>query len=304
MRRFITYSLKIILLAIVVAGVGLSSAEAREDAPKSGLTISPTSADITVPPGGSYSGQMQVLNQSELDAAYKIYATPYSVDGEEYKPYFMPIKDAVDISKWFTLKSQGNAIKVGEQNTIPYTINVPKDTGAGSYFATIFAETEDKETTGVVTRKRVGMIVYLRVSGQATERGEVTAWNVKPFQQPPFAAEVKIANSGSVHFKAKVTTRVSDPFGGQKFSYTQDAQILPQKQRRIPTVWKNGTTFGLFKVNGEVEYLGKTEKLPTRFVFIASTTMRIIMVSVLILVCIALVYLGKRRVIATPRKKR
>jgi hypothetical protein len=302
MRQFIIHSLKIAFIALVaVAVLGASQTFAKENNQKSGLTVSPTSVDTTVPPGGSYTGKMLVINQSDLDTAYKIYATPYSVTGEEYKPYFTPIKNAIDISKWFSFKAGGSNLKVGKQDVIPFTIKVPENVGAGSYFATIFAETENKGNAGVVTRKRVGMVVYLRVSGDIIERGKVAAWNVPGIQQPPLAADVKIANSGSVHFKAKVATTVSDLFGNKKFSYAHDVQILPQKQRRIPIVWKDGATFGLFKVEGEVTYLGKTEKLPAKFVLVTSTTMMVVLIIIFLSICATLVYMGRRRVAA--RKK-
>lgn len=277
---------------------GVQSAHAASG----GLTISPTSADVKVSPGGSYKGEMLVINQGELNVNYKVYATPYSVSGEEYKPYFTPVKGATDITKWFTFGHAGGSLKIGNQDTIPYTIHVPKGTGAGSYYATIFAETEDKGNSGVITRKRVGMVVYLRVTGEAVEKGSVAAWDVPWIQQAPFSATVKMANEGSVHYQAKVRVRVSDLFGGVKFTYERDPEIIPQKVRKIPVVWEKGATFGLFKVDGEVNYLGKTEKLPTRIVFIADTSMRLLTIGMLLAFITIVVVLGRKRAVAPSKK--
>lgn len=292
MKQFTARTL--IALATIVAALTLTSPSAHA-APTSGLTISPTSVDVTVAPGNSYSGQMFVLNQSEVDTTYKVYATPYSVTGEEYKPYFTPVPGATDITKWFTFGDQGGDLKVGKQDTIPFTIAVPKGTGAGSYYATVFAETENKGTSGVVTHKRVGMVVYLRVSGDAVQKGNVADWDVPWLQQQPLSAHLKMANSGSVHYKAEVSVTVSDLFGNKKFTDKRQPEILPQKLRSIPITWQNSATFGFFKVNGEVTYLGKTEKLPSKLVFIASPLMQLVTVGVLLLSVITLVYLGKRR---------
>lgn len=289
-------------LAILVATcIGVLITAKPTHAASGGLTISPTSVDVTVAPGGSYKGEMLVMNQGQLDVGYTVYATPYSVTGEEYKPYFSPIPGAVDITKWFTFDKSGNeSLKIGTQESIPYTITVPKNTGAGGYYATIFAETADKGSAGVITKKRVGMIVYLRVSGSAKEAGSIDSWNVGWIQDAPLQADVKIANSGSVHFKANVHVTVSDLFGSQKFSYERDPEILPQKLRDIPVSWENGASYGLFKVGGEVTYLNKTEQLPTRYVFIANTPMRIITAGVLV-AFVVLVVIGSRRV--AVRKK-
>lgn len=286
---------------VVLACVGVVANAATTHAASGGLTISPTSVDVTVAPDGTYKGEMLVMNQGELDIAYTVYATPYSVTGEEYKPYFSPIQGATDITKWFTFDKSGNdSLKIGTQESIPYTITVPKNVGAGGYYATVFAETSDKGGAGVVTRKRVGMIVYLRVSGSVKESGSIDSWNVGWIQQAPLRADVKVANTGSVHFKANVHVTVSDLFGSKKFSYERTPEILPQKLRDIPISWENGATYGLFKVGGTVTYLNKTEQLPTRYVFVANLPMRLVTTGALV-AFVALIVFGSRRVAA--RKK-
>lgn len=287
-----------IIAAVLTSGVMAHDAQAASG----GLTVSPTSIDTEVAPGSSYKGEMLVLNQSELPTDYQVYVTPYSVSGEEYKPYFSPVKGAVDITKWFTIGKTSGSLKVGDQHTIPFTITVPKGTGAGSYFATIFAETKDKGTSGVVTRKRVGMIVYLRVSGNAIEKGSLDQWDVPFLQEAPLTATAKIANPGSVHFRAKVSMTVSDIFGNEKFTYENAPEVLPQKLRSIPISWQNGATFGLFKVSGKVSYLGKTETLPTKFVLVANTAARLAVIgALLLLLTLGVVYMGRKRA-ATPQE--
>lgn len=277
---------------LAVSGFGTSTAHAASG----GLTVSPTSLDKTIAPGETISSEMLVINQSELDYNYKIYVTPYSVDGEEYKPYFNAIPGATDVTKWFSFAKTTNTLKMGNQDSIPFTVKVPQGAGAGSYYATIFAETEDKGSNGVITRKRVGVIVYIRVSGDAKQEGAVAAWDVPWVQESPLTATLKIANEGSVHFQSKVNVTVSDLFGGVKFNYEREPQIIPQKLRSIPIVWENGSSFGLFKVEGEVTYLNKTEKLPMKIVFVANTPMRIVTIGLPLLVIAGLVFLGRKRV--------
>ena len=296
LRRIASSGIK----ALFLAGALLLFGVAHQDthAAVAGLTLSPTSIDVEVAPGASYSSQVTVLNQSEVDTSYRVYATPYSVTGEEYKPYFSPVKGATDITKWFTFGKTDDRLKVGSQSAIPFTVSVPKETGAGSYFATIFAETTEKGTSGVVTHKRVGMIMYLRVSGNAVQRGSISRWDVPFIQQAPFGATVKVANTGSVHFPAKVKVTIADVLGNPKYAYERMPEILPQKLRAIPVTWPKGATFGLFKVSGEVNYLGKTEKLPTRLVFIANTPMRLLTIGLLLALVITVVLVGRNRAAA------
>lgn len=299
MRWIVSHGFKVLIVAIAFAASGLIAQDAH--AATSGLTISPASVDTQIAPGDSYKGTLTILNRSDSDTRYKVYATPYSVTGEEYKPYFSPIPGATDITKWFSFGSTGGSLAVNGRTSVPYTISVPNGTGAGSYYATVFAETSNKADTGVVTQKRVGMVVYLRVTGNAIEKGSIAQWSVPLLQQPPLGGTLKIANSGSVHFHAKVKVTISDILGRKKHEIVRDPHVLPQKLRNIPISWEKSSSFGLYKVGGEVSYLGKTEKLPTKYVLIASTFVRVLIGSSLLLIVIALVISGRKRV-ARPKK--
>jgi hypothetical protein len=293
MKKAILAHVGIFLLATFFA-IGGFDAKAR--AANGGITISPTSVNKEIAPGASYKGEVIVINQGDVDVTYKVYATPYSVNGEEYKPYFAPVKGATDITDWITFASTGKTLKVGNDDHIAYTITVPKGVGAGSYYGTIFAETEDKGSNGVITRKRVGTVVYIRVSGQAVEKGDIETWSVPWLQKSPLTANLRLANTGSVHFESKVKVTVSDIFGSKKYTYEREPKVLPQKNRKIPVSWQDGASFGLFKVGGEVNYLGKTEKLPTKYVFVANTPMRILTVLILAGFIASVIIVGKKRV--------
>lgn len=297
MRRFFT--LAVAATAFCAAITGLFSPPVR--AASGGLTISPTSIDQRVAPGGSFDSEIFIINQGQLDYKYKMYVTPYSVTGEDYKPYFTPIEGAVDATKWFTLGKSGGQLAIGNQDTIPVTVRVPEGTAAGAYYATVFAETDDQGAgSGVVTRKRVGTVVYINVTGRVSEKGQVASWSVPWLQKGPLTATLRQANSGSVYYTADVNVTISDVFGGPKFTFQRQPHILPQKQRRIDVQWQNGATFGLFKVSGEVKYLGKTEKLGTQYVFVANTQMRVVTVAVILVFVASMVFIGTKRVV---RKK-
>lgn len=293
MKKSILAYVRVLLLAAVMA-VGAFGATAR--AANGGLTISPTSINKEIAAGSAYKTEVIVINQGDVDVSYKVYATPYSVTGEEYKPYFSPTPGATDITQWFTFGSSGKTLKVGNDDHIPVTITVPVGTGAGSYYGTIFAETKDKGDNGVITQKRVGTVVYIRVSGNAIERGKVETWDVPWLQKSPLSASLRLSNTGSVHYESKVDVTVSDIFGGKKFAYERQPKVLPQKVRHVPIAWQNGATFGLFKVQGEVTYLHKTEKLPTRIVFVASPAMRVFTIVALLGFVIGMIMIGKKRV--------
>lgn len=262
----------------------------------SGVTITPTSVNKEIKPGASYSGEVQVINAGETEFNFNVYAAPYSVTGEEYNPDFTPIPGAVDISSWFEFSETSGRLKVDGKQDISYTVTLPENTKPGSYYGAIFAETEDTANGGVVTRKRVGTLFYVRASGTAVEEGKIDAWNVPWLQRNPMEVVIKMANSGTVHYVSDIRLDVSDIFGSSKTALSRETVIIPQKLRKITIPWKDGSTFGLFKVSATVSYLGKTETLPTKYVLVASTMMRVFMLGTLLVFIVTMVVLGKKSV--------
>lgn len=288
----------LVTVAVATSGVAANTVSAA-----TGLTVSPASTDIEVAPGDTHKGTLHVINESDTQTSYRAYVTPYSVTGEEYKPYFTPVENAIDATKWFSLSKNKGSLPVDGKTDIPYTITIPSNTPGGSYFATVFAETGgDDSKGGVTTRNRVGMVVYLRVSGDAKVAGKVAEWNVPWLQEGPLEGMLKMTNNGTVHYKADVSVAVTDMFGNKKYDYKREAQILPQKKRAIPVGWEKGPAFGLFKVSGEVSYLGITEKLPEKTVFVINTPTRIAAGIVLLLIVVTLVLVGRKRAVASRKK--
>jgi hypothetical protein len=301
LKRSITVGLVALLFSLVgmasgVMGKNVSAATA-------GLTLSPASLDTKIAPGSSYHGTLHVINEGTTAMPYAAYVTPYSVSGEEYKPYFTPLSGATDVTSWFSLGKTEGTLTASGSATVPFTITVPKGTGGGSYFATVFVETHDKSAgSGVTTRKRVGMVVYLRVTGPAVEKGNVAQWSVPWLQEAPLKAMLKMANAGSVHYKADMKVTVRDLFGKKKYEFTRSPQILPQKLRALPVEWSKAPPFGVFKVGGEISYLGKTEQLPEKFVLVMSLPLRFLVLIVLLLGVGGVVLTRRNRAVAFHKK--
>jgi hypothetical protein len=298
---------RVAIIGCCLATLATGTSAAASTAPPQGtLGISPTSVDTVIKPGSSASGNELVLNQGKAPFQYLVYVTPYDVEGEDYTPYFTPIPGSPDVTSWFkiTARTKGQ-INPGEQIPIPYTITIPKNTPAGSYYATILAEKDTQGSNGIVTRVRVGTIFYIRVAGPAVTRGNVALWSVPWLQHYPLTATLKLANTGSVYFLAQVNVSVKDIFGGSKYTFSRNPAILPQKLRRIPVPWQNGAHFGLYKVSGSASFNGQNHSLPTRYVLVASPKMRLVGLGIFLLFLVALIVVGKKSVSKkyTPRRR-
>lgn len=261
----------IVLALTLVLLLGARPARAAQS-----ITISPTSSEITMNPGEQYQGTIQVINQADSPFDYKAYTLPFTVTGENYDPSFTPIPGAIKAEDWVSLAVEKTRLDPYTSTNLIYKVSVPASAQPGGYYVVIFAETESKPlaSTGVITKQRVGTKLYIRVAGKVQESGRVLTWQVANLQFPPLKQLLRIENSGAVYFPATIHTTVRDVFGAVKYDLKQRRSVFPGKIRKVEIVWDKTPAFGLFKVDGTVEYLGKSEPLAAQYVLVASQTVR------------------------------
>lgn len=262
------------------------------------ITVTPTAIDKEVAAGTTIAGTTQVLNQAETAFNFNVYAAPYSVSGEDYDPSFVPIPGATNVASWIKLKAAKTRIEPYSLSDVNYQISVPAATKPGSYYGVIFAETESQvDGTGVVARKRVGTVMYIRVPGDVVQEGRVISWNVPWFQAPNLTQSIRIENTGTVHYAATIQTTIKDLFGSTKLTYKQQRNILPEKIRRVVIDWEKTPPLGIFKVSGSVTILDQVTPLPDRYVLVMSQSLRQILAvcALIIITIVAISMIRKRR---------
>ncbi len=262
------------------------------------ITITPTSASPEITPGASQEGTFQILNQGQTDYPFQVSSAPYHVSGEEYTPDFTPLPSVTPADKWFSFSGAGGELKAGQAATIKYTITVPKDVAPGGYYAVVFAQTAFPEQPGSITlNKRVGEIFYIKVAGQVSEKGALLNWDSDFLQEPPLLANIRLVNTGGVHYPATIQVNVRDIFGQSKYSLETTKEILPQTIRKVPIAWNDTPFIGIFQITGNIQMLGQTQQLPTKWVFIMSMPVKIGLIIMLAgaTIVIAMRFMARKR---------
>ncbi len=279
------------LLGVLVVAASLIVGAQSVHAAQS-ITISPTSSEITINAGEQYQGTIQVINQADSPFDYRAYVLPFTVSGENYDPSFTPIPGAIKAEDWVSVKAEKTRLDPYTSSNLSYKVSVPASAQPGGYYVVVFAETESKPLagTGVITKQRVGTKLYIRVAGKVQESGRVLTWQVANLQFPPLKQQLRIENSGAVYFPATVHTTVRDVFGAVKYDLKQKRSVFPGKIRKVEITWDKTPAFGLFKVDGTVEYLGKSEPLAVQYVLVASKTVRNIATIAFILILAFLIF--------------
>lgn len=254
------------------------------------LAVSPTNVQVKLDKGSINKGTFNIINQGSGTYNFKVYATPYSVKGEDYTPDYVPIPGATNISNWFSFSVKNSTASEGQSVKVDYTITVPKDTLDGGYYAVAFGETNNpKAAVGVTINERAGMLFFIQVGNNVVKNGSITSFTSKFLQYPPLTSTIRVTNSGSIYFQANYQYTVKDIFGGTKLSLSAQRIILPQTTRKLDLPWKNSPSFGLFKVSGNVNFLGQDHFTGTKYVLVMSRTARVITIISLVVLILVLI---------------
>jgi hypothetical protein len=244
---------------------------AEEDSakPPVWLQVSPVStAPISLAPGAEYNGEFTVSNIGSEDFVFKVYASPFSVVGEDYDHDYSSEKFYNQIHRWVTFeKTEFNLTAAAAPDEAPpeqkvkFHISVPEDVPAGSQHAVLFAESSGSNaninSTGIKAISRVGMRLIAKVDGETHKAVEITQYSLPTiyisFNHSQIAATSKVKNTGNVDANATYHFEVKPFFGGDSvFTDDKTALIYTDSEFRHSIAWEDTPSLGLFSVSYSV----------------------------------------------------
>lgn len=284
---------RIAILAITgIIGLIYLSPTAHAESPLQQMNVTPSSTAIKVDPGASSKPQIiDIINVSQAPFKVAVSASPYHVEGLGYDPKFTQLPGTVDASKWVRFTSAATAtVPAQKLFSVDYVVDVPAGTAPGGYYAVIFAETNvtSGSSSGIVTRGRVGDILYITVNGDVKAAGTAKSTNTPTIiLDIPVSLGVVVGNQGGVHFQTVADTIVKDIFGKTTFSYTAKAYILPQTQRELNTTWSPQASLGIYHIERTVTLPGGSKQLDTQTVLVIKPWVIIVLIVMIIVIVIA-----------------
>jgi hypothetical protein len=283
-HRLFSIKLLAILFFVLMIPIRVDAATSSQT-----LTIGPDSINEVVQAGSTNINTIIVRNQGKNSYNYNVYAAPYSVIGENYAPDFKAAPPAVDITSWFHFTTTHGFLNSKSLASVTYTLNVPKDTPGGGYYAAVFIQTSPPATQakGVFQiDQRAAQILYLQVPGPVAKSGKVVSWHIGFLQEPPAVGTLRVEDDGGIHFISSINVSFDDVLGNPKYTYTGHYVVLPHTIRRVSVPWPHPPAIGLFKVTGFVTTYG-TKKLSTRYILVVSKTARIVIAVIVALIILA-----------------
>lgn len=257
------------LVGVMVLNQGVSAAEMVES-----ITMSPTNKRYQVKPGEMKADEITIVNDGKVGYDFIVYAQPYFVTGEEYKPDYNAKRANSDANKWVTFDKKRFYLEPGESVVIPFTVKVPLGAAPGGHYGVLFAETQSANSANsgnsVLRKKRIGSVIYATVTdGYYRNEGSVLSQNTSFFQfQPPLEAFIRVKNSGNTDFVSQTLLEVKNMFGKTVHTDTKEFVVLPETIRMVPFAWEKVPGFGLYKVTIATSFLS-VNKNTVHYVLIA-----------------------------------
>lgn len=287
-----------LILKTILAGmfiflfVNIHSAFADQEGNTS-ITLSPATIKTDVDPGSNYSSVFKVKN-SGIDAYdFEVSVAPYSVSGEEYETQFTESNERTAIKDWvkFTDGTTFHA-EPGEEVEVKFTIDVPKDAVGGGQYAVVFAKTvpsNSTNTTGVTIAKRVGGLLFAKVSGDTFTKGNIFDQTIPSWVwDNSITTTFRASNEGNVDNSVQYSVKVSGLFGKVFESDPNYSRLVfPNTTRHLFQNADNINIPGIYKVEQNVKYLENNSNI-NKYVVVCPVWALILLISIIFLLIIVI----------------
>lgn len=226
MKRFIATTVLSVIAAITVGQFAFAVTNTPQGDAGTGqaLEIGPPVIDLRADPGQTLKTTINIRDVSSTPLLVTGTVDDFAANGEDGTPRVLVDSkepSPYSIRSWVAPINR-LTLKPREVQSLPITINVPKNAAPGGYYGVIrFTGTPPGiEGSGVSLSASLGSLVFIRVNGDAKEKMELKNFTTSGpngdtilFESAPITFVERIENNGNVHEQPVGRITVKDMFG-------------------------------------------------------------------------------------------
>ncbi|GAA1941210.1 DUF916 domain-containing protein [Agromyces allii] len=169
-------------------------------------------------PGQSVSDAILVTNRSTTGIELDVYAADGFLTADGSLDILPKGEESEELGSWVAVGSPNISLASGETVEIPFEVAVPDDAPPGDYAAGLVASMS-VDAEGVVTERRLGSRIHLRVLGDLVPSLAVTDVSVAytgtpvPFAPGDGSVTFTLTNTGNTRLDPDAIVTISGPFG-------------------------------------------------------------------------------------------
>jgi hypothetical protein len=289
------------------------------------ISITPSIMEELVNPGDVLTREIRLTNRSNEEITFYPYLKDFTAAAEDEMGKARLIVPGSEtgnfISSWINISIDGIKLAPGQEQAIPFSINIPDNVGPGGYYgAVVFGTQAPKAKPGagdkgasIGVAEQAAALVLLQIAGKADERADIREFKTdKNTYDTPFTVNfsTKIQNLGNVHVKPMGVIEITDMFGKKVATLTvndKGGNILPKSTRLFSSTWKDNFGFGRYRAVLALSYGtpadkgGEGRKTLTMFWYFWVMPMKILVsvgASLLVFIALFIVFLRVYRRLA------
>jgi len=227
------------------------------------FSIKPSQILLTIDPGKTKIIPIEIINNENKDLIFKgkVFGVRQTSDG---KPEF--INDYSQAENWVISQTDEVSVKAGNTGVLNFSIKIPNETIAGSYFLGLAVEPSSSGGS-VGLSGQIITLLNLQVSGTVNESLKIDKWEIDNIKSNKnnWNFKLDLVNNGQMDLLMNGKMIVKN-WSGQKLSQEKlllGNRLLPNTFRFVRPqldLAKNSIVLpGLYMVQTEIEY-GKTKQ--------------------------------------------
>jgi hypothetical protein len=259
------------------------------------IAVDPLRQTVVVDPGQSYTGTIEIVNDSNNNERVQFSADSFHIDDDGRAVF-----GGDDPAKlWITFSDEASSVASGKSFVLDYTIHVPADAEPRSHYLSLFASVA--ASTGTIQLgSRVGSLLFLHVGGTVQEK--LIVKSVSSNQHNIFEKNLTYSaifkNEGTIHVVPEGEIYVTNWLGHVIGIFP----INPTNRKILPeTEWKKNYILGELKMidSGPVTIHVTGRYGVTRQTFSMTHTVWYIsknVAALIVLIFIILIFFWKRKI--------
>lgn len=195
---------------------------------------------------------VRVINSNPYDITVYADVVNFTAQGETGQARFIPILETETqgqtLAEWVSISGSEFTIKAEQTMEVPFTIKVPENAPPGGHFSAILIGTKSlsdgAEATKVETSQVVTALIFLRVTGDIVEDGQVREFRstASLSERPEMGFELRFQNLGNVQIIPQGEIRIFNMWGQERGiipvnRQTMFGNVLPGQIRKYSFSW-------------------------------------------------------------------
>ena len=251
---------RLFLIVLIVLGWGSLLSPVSVQA----FSASPSTMDMEAGRGEKIDRQFTVTNTSSADQTFYCSVLKFVPAGDSGSPQFIPFeKDHAGLPEWIQFSSPSALIRANSKQDIPFSVTVPNDSAAGTFYAAVTISTAPAEiiSTGATVEAKTALLIFLTVKGETVEKIALLNFGSGEDQGiltlPPKEFTFSLQNQGNVLLVPEGTITIRNAMGAEVQTLSINAEngrLLPKSTRLYRTAWVSQNEAGTFLEKARQEW--------------------------------------------------